>query len=69
MTDNTTIMTLALMLVGGGPSSTAAVITVTTVIVLAFATLTVFRRQERLNIFGRGLGIAELMKVLALTAL
>ncbi|WP_299681967.1 hypothetical protein [uncultured Roseobacter sp.] len=52
MTDNTKIMTLALMLVGGGPSSTAGVITVMTVIVLAFATLNVFRRQERLNVFG-----------------
>lgn len=69
MKDSTTIMTLALMLVGGGPSSTAGGIKVTTLIVLALATLAFFRRQERLHIFGRSLGVAEVMKVLALTAL
>ena len=65
----TTIMTITLMLVGGGPSSTAGGIKVTTLIVLALATLAFFRRQERLNIFGRSLGVEEIMKVLALTAL
>ncbi len=69
MKDSTTIMTLALMLVGGGPSSTAGGIKVTTLIVLALATLAFFRRQERLHIFGRSLGLPEIMKVLALTAL
>ncbi len=69
MNDSTTVMTLGLMLVGGGPSSTAGGIKVTTLIVLALATLAFFRRQERLHIFGRSLGIAEIMKVLALTSL
>lgn len=69
MSDSTTIMTLGLMLVGGGSSSTAGGIKVTTLIVLALATLAFFRRQERLHIFGRSLGISEVMKVLALTAL
>ena len=69
MEDSTTVMTIALMLVGGGPSSTAGGIKVTTVIVLALATLAFFRRQERLNIFGRSLGLSEILKVLALTAL
>ncbi len=69
MTDSTTIMTLGLMLVGGGSSSTAGGIKVTTLIVLALATLAFFRRQERLHIFGRSLGISEVMKALALTAL
>ena len=69
MHDSTTIMTLALMLVGGGPSSTAGGIKVTALIVLALATLAFFRREERLHVFGRSLGIAEIMKVLALTAL
>ena len=36
---------------------------------LALATVAFFRRQERLHIFGRSLGLAEIMKVLALTAL
>ncbi|ABD56466.1 TrkH family potassium uptake protein [Jannaschia sp. CCS1] len=69
MNDSTTIMTLALMLVGGGPSSTAGGIKVTTLIVLALATLAFFRRQERLDMFGRSIGVSEIMKVLALTAL
>ncbi|MEY1555920.1 TrkH family potassium uptake protein [Yoonia sp. R2331] len=69
MENSTTVMTLALMLVGGGPSSTAGGIKVTTLIVLGLATLAFFRRQERLQIFGRSLGMSETMKVLALTAL
>lgn len=69
MEDATTIMTLSLMLVGGGPSSTAGGIKVTTLIVLILATLAFFRSQERLHIFGRSLGVQEVMKVLALTAL
>lgn len=69
MEDSTTVMTLALMLVGGGPSSTAGGIKVTTLIVLVLATLAFFQRRERLHIFGRSLGMSEVMKVLALTAL
>ncbi|WP_299041189.1 TrkH family potassium uptake protein [uncultured Tateyamaria sp.] len=69
MENSTTVMTLMLMLVGGGPSSTAGGVKVTTLIVLALATVAFFRRQERLHIFGRSLGMSEVMKVLALTAL
>lgn len=69
MENGTTVMTMALMLVGGGPSSTAGGIKVTTLIVLVLATLAFFRRQERLHIFKRSLGISEVMKVLALTSL
>ena len=69
MHDSTTIMTISLMLVGGGPTSTAGGIKVTTLIVLVLATLAFFRRQERLHVFGRSLGLAEIMKVLALTVL
>ncbi len=69
MENSTTVMTLMLMLVGGGPSSTAGGIKVTTLIVLVLATVAFFRRQERLHIFGRSLGMSEVMKVLALTAL
>lgn len=69
MDNSTTVMTLALMLVGGGPSSTAGGIKVTTLIVLTLATLAFFRQQERIHIFGRSLGISEIMKVLALTAI
>ena len=69
MENSTTVMTLMLMLVGGGPSSTAGGIKVTTLIVLVLATVAFFRRQERLHIFGRSLGMSEVMKVLALTTL
>lgn len=69
MENSTTVMTLMLMLNGGGPSSTAGGIKVTTLIVLALATVAFIRRQERFHIFGRSLGISEVMKVLALTAL
>ncbi|WP_424929423.1 TrkH family potassium uptake protein [Amaricoccus tamworthensis] len=69
MENSTTVMTLMLMLIGGGPSSTAGGIKVTTLIVLALATVAFIRRQERFHIFGRSLGISEVMKVLALTAL
>ena len=67
MHDATTLMTISLMLVGGGPTSTAGGIKVTTLIVLVLATIAFFRRHERLHIFGRSLGLAEIMKVLALT--
>lgn len=69
MENSTTVMTMALMLVGGGPSSTAGGIKVTTLIVLALATLAFFRQQDRLHVFGRSLGISEIMKVLALTSI
>lgn len=67
--DSTALMTITLMLVGGGPASTAGGIKVTTLIVLVLATLAFFRRQERLHIFGRSLGLSEISKALALTVL
>ena len=69
MEDSTTLMTITLMLVGGGPSSTAGGIKVTTLIVLTLATIAFFRRREQLFIFGRSLGVTEVMKVLALTTI
>ena len=67
METSTTIMTMTLMVVGGGPTSTAGGIKVTTLIVLILATVAFFRKQERLHVFGRSLGVDEVMKVLALT--
>jgi trk system potassium uptake protein TrkH len=67
METSTTLMTMTLMLVGGGPTSTAGGIKVTTLIVLMLATQAFFRKQNRLNVFGRSLGVDEVMKVLALT--
>ncbi|MFX0545419.1 TrkH family potassium uptake protein [Roseovarius sp. S1116L3] len=67
MHDSTTLMTMALMLIGGGSTSTAGGIKVTTLIVLVIATIAFFRRQTELHVFGRSLGPQEVLKVLALT--
>ncbi|MXQ09169.1 Ktr system potassium transporter B [Alphaproteobacteria bacterium GH1-50] len=67
METSTTLMTMTMMVVGGGPTSTAGGIKVTTLIVLILATIAFFRKQERLHVFGRSLGLEEVMKVLALT--
>jgi len=67
MHDSTTLMTMALMLVGGGSTSTAGGIKVTTLIVLVIATIAFFKRQTQLHVFGRSLGPDEVQKVLALT--
>ncbi|SHI54582.1 TrkH family potassium uptake protein [Wenxinia saemankumensis] len=65
--DATTILVMALMFVGGGSTSTAGGIKVTTAIVLILATRAFFRRRQELSVFGRSLGLEEVMKVMALT--
>lgn len=67
MHDSTTLLTMTLMLVGGGSTSTAGGIKVTSICVLLLATVAFFRRQTTLHVFGRSLGVEEVMKVLALT--
>ncbi len=67
MHDSSTMLTMTLMLVGGGSTSTAGGIKVTTLCVLLLATVAFFRRQTTLHVFGRSLGVEEVMKVLALT--
>jgi trk system potassium uptake protein TrkH len=67
--DGTTTMLLALMLVGAGPTSTGGGIKVTTAIVLLLATIAFFRRQTELHAFGRSIGLEEVLKVSALTAI
>ncbi|MFW2543500.1 TrkH family potassium uptake protein [Primorskyibacter sp. 2E107] len=69
MHDSTALMTMLLMLVGGGSTSTAGGIKVTTLIVLLLGTVAFFRRREELHIFGRSLGVDEVMKVMALTTI
>ncbi|WP_425100050.1 TrkH family potassium uptake protein [Tropicibacter sp. S64] len=69
MHDSTALMTMLLMLVGGGSTSTAGGIKVTTLIVLMLGTLAFFRRTEELHVFGRSLGVDEVMKVMALTTI
>lgn len=65
--DSTALMFMALMVIGGGSTSTAGGIKVTTFIVLLLATIAFFKRRSQLHVFGRSLGVDEVMKVLALT--
>ncbi|MEC5293740.1 potassium transporter TrkG [Aurantimonas sp. C2-6-R+9] len=64
--DSTSLMMIALMIIGGGSTSTAGGIKVTTFIVLCLATITFLKRRETISIFGRSLGPEEVMKALAL---
>ena len=64
--DGTTLLVMLLMFIGGGSTSTAGGIKVTTAIVLILATIAFFRRRETLHVFGRSLGLEEVMKVMAL---
>lgn len=69
MRDSTTMMYITLMLIGGGPTSTAGGLKVTTFVVLMLATLAFFRRQSQPHLFGRSIGLEQVFKVMALTAL
>lgn len=69
MRDSTTLMFISLMLIGGGPTSTAGGIKVTTFVVMLVATIAFFRRQTQLNLFGRSIGLEQVLKVMALTAI
>lgn len=67
--DSTSMMFISLMLIGGGPTSTAGGIKVTTLVVMILATLAFFRRQTQLTAFGRSIGLEQVLKVMALTAI
>ncbi|MGR3794322.1 TrkH family potassium uptake protein [Vannielia sp. SX4] len=67
--DSTALMFISLMLIGGGPASTAGGIKVTTFVVMLLATVAFFRRQTQLHAFGRSIGLEQVLKVMALTAI
>lgn len=67
--DSTSMMFISLMLIGGGPTSTAGGIKVTTFVVMIIATVAFFRRQQQLQAFGRSIGLEQVLKVMALTAI
>lgn len=67
--DSTTLLFISLMLIGGGPASTAGGIKVTTFVVMILATVAFFRRQTQLHAFGRSIGLDQVLKVMALTAI
>ena len=64
--DATTLLTMALMLVGGGTTSTAGGIKVTTAVVLVLATVAFFRNSGRIAAFGYSIGLSQGLKVMAL---
>jgi trk system potassium uptake protein TrkH len=66
MRDGTTLLTIVLMVIGGGPTSTAGGIKVTTFLLAMLATAAFFRRQDRLNAFGHGIALDQVLKVMAL---
>lgn len=67
--DSTSLMVISMMLIGGGPTSTAGGIKVTTFVVMILATLAFFRRQTQLHAFGWSIGLEQVLKVMALTAI
>lgn len=69
MHDSTVLSFIAWMLIGGGSTSTAGGIKVTTFIVLILATVAFFRRQKQLHVFGRSIGMDEILKVTAIAVL
>lgn len=69
MHDSTALMFISLMLIGGGPTSTAGGIKVSTFVVMILATIAFFRRSTQLHIFGRSIGLEQVLKVMALTAI
>ena len=69
MHNSSSLMTMTLMLVGAGSTSTAGGIKVTTLFVMLLATVAFFRRQKQISMFGRSLGLEEVMKAMALTTI
>lgn len=67
--DSTSLLYMALMVIGGGPTSTAGGIKVTTVVVMLLAALAFFRRRSEISAFGRSIGLDEVLKVMALISI
>ncbi len=67
--DSTSVLFLGLMFVGAGSTSTAGGIKLTTLIVLLLAVLAFVRRRSELDIFGRTLPHAQVMKLWVLSLL
>lgn len=67
--DSTSLMMIVMMLIGGGSTSTAGGIKVTTILVALLATVAFFKQRTTLHIFGRSLGMEEVMKAMALTTI
>ncbi|MGR3386302.1 MAG: TrkH family potassium uptake protein [Paracoccus sp. (in: a-proteobacteria)] len=67
--DSTSLLYMALMIIGAGPTSTGGGLKVTTIVVMLLATLAFFRRRTEIWAFGRSIGLDEVLKVMALIAI
>lgn len=67
--DSTSLLYMALMVIGGGPTSTAGGLKVTTVVVLFLAAQAFFRRRTEIWAFGRAIALEDVFKVTALVAI
>ena len=67
--DSTSLLYMALMIIGAGPTSTGGGLKVTTIVVMILATLAFFRRRTEIWAFGRSIGLDEVLKVMALIAI
>ncbi|TRW97901.1 Ktr system potassium transporter B [Paracoccus sp. M683] len=69
LNDSTSLLYMALMIIGAGPTSTAGGLKVTTIMVLFLATMAFFRRRTHVWAFGRSVGLEEVLKVMAVISL
>lgn len=67
--DSTSLLYMALMVIGAGPTSTGGGLKVTTIVVMLLATMAFFRRRTEVWAFGRSIGLDEVLKVMALIAI
>ena len=67
--DSTSLLYMALMIVGGGPTSTAGGLKVTTVVVMVLATIAFLRRRTEIWAFGRSIPLGDVLKAMALISI
>ena len=69
MSGQSVLVMMLLMLVGGSPGSTAGGIKTTTVGILVIAAYSVVRGASKVNIFGRSISTAQIMRAMAIVIL
>lgn len=67
--DSTSLLYMALMIIGGGPTSTAGGLKVTTVVVMVLATMAFLRRRTEIWAFGRSIALGDVLKAMALISI
>lgn len=67
--DSTSLLYMALMIIGGGPTSTAGGLKVTTIVVMVLATIAFLRRRTEIWAFGRSIALGDVLKAMALISI